>query len=100
MIEKKFIQYIGDYRVHDGVIEDINENSKEFEVVLRSIEQEIIKVQFKDIKEVRQNKAIGMMLYSISEMSEENPYRLFVFTNWDDYGDAFLEVVARSYEIF
>jgi hypothetical protein len=99
VIEKKFIQYIGDYRVHDGVIEDIFENNQSIEVVLRSIDQELLKVIFKDVKEVRQNKAKGMMLYSVSEMSEEQPFRQFVFTNWDDYGDAYLEVVAKSYEM-
>jgi hypothetical protein len=95
----EFIRYIGDYRVHDGVIEEIIEKPGSVTVVLRSIDQELIKFVFNEVKKVRANKAEGMMLYSISEMSEEEPFRCFVFTNWDDNSDAGYEVVAKGFRI-
>jgi hypothetical protein len=39
-----------------------------------------------------------MMLYSLSEMRHPG-HRLFVFTNWEEEGDAYLEIIADSYKV-
>ena len=38
----------------------------------------------------------GMMLYSLSEMTADPPYRRFEFTNWEEGGDGFLRVLAKE----
>lgn len=99
MNDKKFLQYLGDYRVHDGVIEEVSVMNGFATVVIISADQEKIKFEFSGVKEVRDTNAKGMMLYSLSEMSGEEPYRYFVFTNWDDYGTASLEIIAKDYKL-
>jgi hypothetical protein len=37
-----------------------------------------------------------MMLYALTEMSDDPPMRRFVFANWDEESDARLEVRAES----
>jgi hypothetical protein len=95
----EFIKYIGDYRVHDSVIEEILEKPGSVTVILRSIDQELIKLIFDDVKEVKANKAKGMMLYSISEMSGDEAFRCFVFMNWDDASDASFEIAAKDFRM-
>ncbi len=100
MSGKKFVQYIGDYRVHDAVIKEVWHRADVATVVLQSIEDEIVIIEFHHVKEIRDIDAIGMMLYSISEMSGEEPYRHFVFTNWSECSTASLEVIAKEYRYF
>ena len=96
MKEKTFIKYIGDYRVHDGVVQDISQKDGTAIVVIRSIEQEDVIIEFHRVKEIRDIQSKGMMLYSLSEMSGEEPYRHFIFTNWDERSNASLEVIAMD----
>jgi len=37
-----------------------------------------------------------MILYSISEMEEQPPFRKFVFVNYDEEDDSSLEIVAQD----
>lgn len=37
-----------------------------------------------------------MVLYSISAMEKQPPFRKFVFVNWDEEDDASLEIIARD----
>ena len=99
MEDREFVQYAGDYRIHDGIIEKIFENEELIEVFIRSIDNVLFKIVFNNVKQLSSNKAIGMMLYSVSEISEEKPYRQFVFINWDDEDDAYLKIISKSYEI-
>jgi hypothetical protein len=85
-----FVQYIGDYRIHDGYIDDIVENQGRVEILIRSVNQELFKIVFYDVREVKSNKPKTMMIYSVSEMIEDEPFKLFVFVNWDEEDDAFL----------
>ncbi|WP_166246568.1 hypothetical protein [Paenibacillus turpanensis] len=94
----EFIAYIGDYKFHDAVIENIENEENNLTVILKSIEEKIFSIQFLNVINVNANRPIGMMLYSLSEMREEDTkYRKFVFTNWEDEDDAFLEVIAKEY---
>lgn len=40
-----------------------------------------------------------MLLYSLSELSAEPPYRRFVFANWNDEDDAALEIDATGFAV-
>ena len=51
-------------------------------------------IGFSGVASITQHRAVGMMLYALAEMSADPPLRRFVFTNWDDEGDARLELVA------
>ncbi|TCT17184.1 hypothetical protein EDC18_101482 [Natranaerovirga pectinivora] len=61
MKEKEFIQYIGDYRVHDGVIKEIIEIEESVEVLIKSLDNELFKLIFNGVKEIKANKAKGRM---------------------------------------
>ncbi|SHJ97179.1 hypothetical protein SAMN02745163_02959 [Clostridium cavendishii DSM 21758] len=96
MDDKNFIRYIGDYRVHDSSIETILQNEDIIQVYLISNENEKIIVTFIDVKSMKSNRPEGMILYSISEMKEQPPFRKFIFVNWDEDNDASLEIIAKD----
>jgi hypothetical protein len=51
-------------------------------------------IGFSGVASITEDRAEGMMLYALAEMKAHPPLRRFVFTNWDDEGDARLELVA------
>jgi hypothetical protein len=69
------------------------------EVLIRSANLELFKVIFYDVNDVKTNKTKDMMIYSITEIRGEEPLRNFVFVNWDEQDDAYLEIIAKSYTI-
>lgn len=95
MYEEDFIGYIGDYRIHDSSIKAIETDKDNIQVDLISEEREIITVRFVEVKSVKFNNPEGMVLYSISEMKEQAPFRKFVFVNWDEESNTSLEIIAR-----
>ncbi|MHC1683091.1 MAG: hypothetical protein AB6733_09110 [Clostridiaceae bacterium] len=94
MSDEVFIQYIGDYRIHDSRVKEITHVKDDVKVFLISEDGEIIIASFSGVKSIISNKPEGMILYSITEMKEEFPFRRFVFVNDDDEGESSLEVVA------
>ncbi|MCY6372200.1 hypothetical protein [Clostridium ganghwense] len=96
MHEESFVRYIGDYRVHDSRIKAIESDQNTLQVSLRSEDNEIIIVKFVGVKSVSSNRPEGMILYSISEMKEQSPFRKFVFVNWNDDDDASLEIISQD----
>lgn len=96
MNNEKFIGYIGDYKIHDSKIKAIESNKDSIQVSLISEDNEIIRIKFVEVKSVKSNNAEGMILYSISEMEEQLPFRRFVFVNWDEEDDSLLEIVAQD----
>lgn len=96
MNNEKFIGYIGDYRIHDSKIKAIESDKDSIQVSLISEDNEIIRVKFVEVKSVKSNNAESMILYSISEMEEQPPFRKFVFVNWDEEDDSSLEIVSQD----
>ncbi len=97
-MDRDFIAYIGDSDIHDGVVTGVEHIGGKASVTIESEEGRLLIVQFDGVKSVKANKPEGMKLYSLSEMKHpEN--RLFVFTNWEDEDDAYLEVIAEDYKI-
>lgn len=94
----KFIRNIGDYRVHDGKIIEINMTNNNVSVKVQCQKDEILEFVFYDIKFIKENKPIGMWLYSIREMTTDNPYRYFNFLNWDEEDEAYLDIIAKNFE--
>jgi hypothetical protein len=99
MQEGSFVRYIGDYRLHDSRIKEIKSAEDILQVSLESEENEIITVKFVGVKSINSNRPEGMIIYSISEMVWQSPYRKFVFVNWDEGDDALLEIIALDYII-
>ncbi|MFB0842074.1 hypothetical protein [Paenibacillus oleatilyticus] len=96
MEESDFISYVGDYRVHDSTIVKIQDNGQELVITLHGIEGENLTLYLRDVLTINMHEAGGMMLYAISEYKYPAPYRKFIFANWKDNDDAFLEVIAKD----
>ena len=95
-MEEILIGYIGDYRVHDSKIKEIESDENILQVSLKSEEDEIVVVKFLGAKSISSNRPEGMILYAICEMKEQSPFRKFVFVNTDEEDDAFLEIIAQD----
>lgn len=93
----EFIQYIGNYRVHDGVIKKIVQENDKVKVIMESMDKEEISIEFYSVKSIESFNAEGMMLYSISEMKTCDPFREFYFVNWDEEREEYLEIIAKEY---
>ncbi|GLI08837.1 hypothetical protein YDYSG_48690 [Paenibacillus tyrfis] len=96
MEESDFISYVGDYRVHDSTIVKIQDNGQELVITLHGMEGENLTLYLRDVLTINMHEAEGMMLYAISEYKYPAPYRKFIFANWKDNDDAFLEVIAKD----
>jgi hypothetical protein len=96
MDNENFIRYIGDYRIHDSRLKAIEVIEDNIQVSLIGEDKEIIIIKFVEVKSVKSNNAKGMILYSISEMEEQLPFRKFVFVSWDEEDDSSLEIVAQD----
>ncbi|MFE5322347.1 hypothetical protein ACFQ88_27090 [Paenibacillus sp. NPDC056579] len=98
-MNNQFIAYVGDDRVHDSYITSTHWENHNFSVSLRGYEGELVVLTFCDVQMIHSNKPIGMMLYAVSVMKESEPFRKFIFTNWDELDCASLEIVAKSIEV-
>lgn len=100
MPENQFVGYVGDPDIHDGTILQVKKGEDMVRVILRGgRERKILAIDFQGVASVRSNRPEGMMLYSLSEMKAPAPLRRFVFTNWDDEDDAFLEITASNFSV-
>ena len=98
MDESKFIRYVGDYRIHDSKITLVRWDGNHLDVQLNSPDGETLFTSFKNVKSIKSNKPIGMMIYALSEMEDTVPYRKFIFANWDEDDDSILEIVAMDFQ--
>jgi hypothetical protein len=92
----EFVGYVGDPRIHDGIIQSIQVDNQKLDVVVKAYDGPSILVEFYGVESIRQNLAEDMILYALSEMKTTPPLRHFVFVNSDDDSEAFLEVLARG----
>ncbi len=96
MEQSKFVAYLGPAAIHDGVVRKVRHPNSSLEVEIRGADGSTISVYFRDVAEVKENRAEGMMLYAIAEYSYPGDGRLFVFANWESDDDAALSVVAEG----
>ncbi|OPH47018.1 hypothetical protein BC351_40490 [Paenibacillus ferrarius] len=94
----QFLGFIGDYRIHDSKIEGILWENTNLTVALRSYEGEVVVFKFYGVQTINSNRPIGMMLNSVSEMKKNEPFRKFLFANWDEDDNASFEIVAEQVE--
>jgi hypothetical protein len=93
---EEFIAYRGDPDLHDGVVSAVQHDDDVARVVVETSSGRRLEVAFAGVESLVQDNAVGMKLYSLSEMKAPSPLRCFVCTNWDEEADAQLEVVARD----
>jgi len=53
-------------------------------------------VLFKDVIAIVDVEPVGMMIYALTEVSTSRGARRFVFANWNEDGQARLEIEARA----
>ena len=91
-----FIGYLNDPDIHDGTILKVQQSDTQVRVLVRSYEGQLYVYEFDQVESVKSVVPEGMMLYSLTEMLTAEPFRRFVFTNWDEEGEGILEVVAQQ----
>jgi hypothetical protein len=89
----EFIGYVGDPEIHDGVITEFDHIGTKALVVVKAGSGRMLRIEFEGVKSIKSNKPEGMILYSLSEMKHPE-HRHFIFTNWDEKNDSFLEIIA------
>jgi len=99
MSDDAFVGYVGDPSLHDGRITDVREASGQLQVMVQSESGALLIVTFTGVRSVVSNRSVGMVLYSLSEISTSGPGRQFVFANWDEEDDAKLEVQADGFTV-
>ena len=99
MQNSEFIAYVGDADIHDASVKDVSSVGDRVEVELESLNGRKFKVVFTGSRNLVAHEAQGMLLYSLSEMRSEPPYRKFIFTNSDEESSSRLEVEAQHMSI-
>lgn len=105
MSEQRFIGYIQEPDVHDGVIVGATYKSgflrsvfdkRVLVVLVLTYEERLFVIQFSRVRSASIRNVDGMRLYSLSEMHATPPFRRFVFVDWEEKSDRHCEVVARE----
>lgn len=94
MPDRAFIAYIGGRDFHDAYVRAVSHIGDHVEVTLEAHNERKIQVHFSGVRKVMAVQPEGMMIYALSEMQGEAPYRYFIFTNWEEDDQATLEVEA------
>jgi len=94
----EFVGWVGPPQIHDGVIEQVDSGPDLVVVSLRADggRGPVLRVEFDEPGAVDQNRAIGMTLYGLAEVTSETERRRFSFVNWEETDDARLELEARA----
>lgn len=98
MRESDFVSYAGPPELHDGVIVRLEQHDNYSIVLVRDADGVIWECRFLGVTELTAQSEQGMILYALAEYQAVAPWRRFGFINWDDEGDAFLEIVAQHFE--
>jgi hypothetical protein len=98
-MEDEFLEYIGDYRVHDSRVKKVTKLEEDVIVKLTNADKDDIEITFSGVREINEHKPNEMILYAICEMKEVDPYRKFSFVNTDEEDESYLDIVALSYSI-
>ena len=94
-----FVGYVGDADFHDGSILGVEHQGSEVRIRVRGASGRVFVVGFGGVDALRPNRPEGMILYALSELCGEPPLRRFAFTNWDEDGEAYLEVDAMTFVV-
>ena len=99
MNDPDFIGYIDKPDVHDGFLLQVQDNGGTARILVRAYDGQLYAFEFDGVKSITSLKREGMMLYSLSEMAAPQPFRRFVFVNWEDDSENALEVMAQQMRV-
>jgi hypothetical protein len=99
MSNEEFIGYLGDPDFHDGHVVTVSHEGDTTCVRLRGASGREFVVEFCGVRAMRSKQPEGMMIYALSEMRAPSPLRLFVFANWDEEDESFLEIEAENFRV-
>jgi hypothetical protein len=88
--------YVGPPEIHDAHVRKVSRTGGDLQVELETVEHRQLLLRFAGVTEVKEHRAVGMMLYAVRQESINARRHRFTFINWDDQDDAFLEVVATE----
>jgi hypothetical protein len=91
--------YVGDPDIHDGYIRAVVYDKQKVNVTVEAHNGQWLVIQFDNVAWVKSLHPEGMMLYALAEGQCKANIRRFVFINWDEEDDAFLEIGAIGFEI-
>jgi len=94
-----FVGYVGEPDFHDGSVLELERSDDSVRVRVRGNSGKTYFVTFRNVKQLRENRPEGMLLYALSELTGQPPIRRFVFANWDDDSESVIEVDAETIEI-
>jgi hypothetical protein len=97
MKKNDFLAYVGDTEIHDASILSVAHSGDQVEVALKSVKGRVLKIVFTGTREIISREPIGMIVYSLTEVQWEPPFRKFVFTNANEDNLAILEIEAQSF---
>jgi hypothetical protein len=100
MGDTSFIGYVGEPDFHDGSVLTVERTNDSVRVRVRGASGKIFVAEFTGIRDVRSSRPEGMLLYALSEMCGQPPFRRFVFANSDDKDEAALEIDAEKFRVF
>jgi hypothetical protein len=92
-----FVNFVGDPDIHDGTIEAVEASGDLASVTITGGSGKRLHLQFFGVHEVLDHCSVGMRLYGLVEMTSEQPWRRFLFANWDEEDDASLEIICRDF---
>jgi hypothetical protein len=97
MKKNDFLAYVGDAEIHDASILSVAHSGDQVDVILKSVTGRVLKIVFTGAKEVISREPVGMVVYSLTEVQWDPPFRKFVFTNANEDNHAILEIEAQSF---
>src|SRR5262245_34336061 len=96
MGENEFLGYVGDPDIHDGRILSVQQTGDQARVTIEAITGRRFSLVFRGVESLNAHQAEGMVLYALNETKAAGSLRRFVFSNWDDEDDAYLEMNANE----
>lgn len=97
----EFVGHVGDPAIHDATIVSVALDGGRLVVVTSDPDEIEVELAFTGVSELEHRQAVGMIVYSLSEMQTASGDRRFVFANWHEpeQSDASLSVIARDVEV-
>lgn len=99
MKQSDFISYVGEADIHDSSIESVVHSGEMAEVRLKSITGRTLRIVFSGVRDVVSREPVGMVVYALTEMRCDPPYRKFIFANAAEDDQATLEIEAQNFKL-
>src|SRR4051812_4119495 len=96
---KDLIAYVGGRDIHDGYIRKVEVDRKKVSVTIEGGSGSYFVIEFQQVAWFKAHRPEDMMLYALAEWRGDGSVRRFVFSNWEEEDDAFLEIGAKDFQV-